>query len=252
MWLRSVVVALWVVAGLVPDAQAETLQEVIDKNIEARGGLEALTAVQATRIVGTLQLDDVKGPYTIEWKAPDMFRIDFTLRDVTNTQAYDGKEAWIINPFSSNPGATRAKGDQFDKIRANSDYLVGELVNAEEKGHRLEWMGKTTIEDREAFKIRVTRADGDVVYNYLDTEHYLVFRRDSKRKIHDKLVDMTTHYEDYKRVDGLLIAHTKRVAIHAESMNAHGANQLMTIRSIDLDPLIKDSRFAMPGGSSGS
>ena len=80
-------------------ASALTLDELIAKNIEARGGLDKIHAIQSIRFTGKLRFGSSDLPYVVMMKRPEMLRTEFTLQGMTAIQAYDGKEAWRIAPF---------------------------------------------------------------------------------------------------------------------------------------------------------
>ena len=154
MWRKAFT---WVIlASAIPanSPAAENVDEIIAKNIDARGGIEALSAITSARIAGMLKLDDVEGSYAVEWKKPGMFRMDYEMRGATNTQAYDGKSGWAMNAFSSNPDAENLTGRRLKRIKAKTDYIQGDLINYKEKGHKISLIGKKKIRGREAFKLK--------------------------------------------------------------------------------------------------
>ena len=85
---------LWLVAAL---SAAETADELVAKNIQARGGLEKNKNDQSMKMIGTMRLGDEKLPTTLELKRPNKSRWEFTLEGQTAVQAYDGKTAWMID-----------------------------------------------------------------------------------------------------------------------------------------------------------
>ncbi len=84
-------------------AASQTADELIAKNIEARGGLEKIQAIQTMRLTGTLTVGDAAMPSVLEVKRPNKTRWEFTLRSQMAVQAYDGTTAWAIAPFAGKP-----------------------------------------------------------------------------------------------------------------------------------------------------
>ena len=72
---------------------AQTADELIAKNIEARGGLEKIQAIQSMRLTGTLSVGDAAMPSLLEVKRPNKTRWEFTVNGQTAVQAYDGTTA---------------------------------------------------------------------------------------------------------------------------------------------------------------
>src|ERR1700730_15493935 len=101
-------VALVLIACLAPalSLSAQTVDEVVAKNIAARGGLEKLKAVKTMRITGkTILGPGVEAPIVIESKRPDKVRLDVVVQGMTLSQGYDGKQGWLLNPFSGGRNA---------------------------------------------------------------------------------------------------------------------------------------------------
>src|SRR5262245_55298590 len=81
-------------------AQAQTVDEIIAKNLQARGGLEKLKSVQSIRYTGKMTVGPgIEVPVTLEMKRPRNLRMEFTFQGMTAIQAYDGKDGWAIMPF---------------------------------------------------------------------------------------------------------------------------------------------------------
>ena len=70
--------------------------------------------------------------------------------------------------------------------------------------------------------------------------------------MHEGTVDVVTTIDDYKRVGDILIAHTVKVSLDVKAMMAHGADQSVIIKSVDLNAEIEDARFKMPESTAGS
>jgi len=84
-------------------AQAVTVDELIAKNIKARGGIEKIRAVQSLRTSG--KMFQGGGDYSIELayaqmiKRPGMIRQEVSMQGLTAVGAYDGSLGWQIQPF---------------------------------------------------------------------------------------------------------------------------------------------------------
>ena len=79
---------------------SQTADELVSKNIEAKGGLDKIKAVKTLRITGRAeQSDNPPVGVIIEHERPDEIRQDIIVAGMTMVQAYDGKEGWMIQPF---------------------------------------------------------------------------------------------------------------------------------------------------------
>lgn len=94
---RAIAAAGMLAASL---AAGQTADELIAKNIAARGGLENLKAVQTMRLTGTMKAGGDSLPSVLELKRPNKSRWEFTLEGQTAVEAYDGKGGWTWIPFA--------------------------------------------------------------------------------------------------------------------------------------------------------
>ncbi len=237
---RSVWIALALLL-IAAGAAAQTVDEIIAKNIETRGGLEALQAVHSVRLTGKMSMMGNQSPITVEWKRPGKLRTEFEMQGMTGTMAYDGENGWSIMPFTGDTKPQPMAEDQLKMVKQQSDMIEGDLVGYKEKGHTVELVGTEEMEGTEAYKLKITRADGDVVYTYLDTEYYLEFKQEAKRTVMGTEANFVTTIGDYKEVGDILLAHSFESV--APDM---GFGQSFTIEEVELNAEIDDSRFVMP------
>src|SRR5687768_4237967 len=77
-----------------------TVDEILAKNAEAKGGLDKLRALNSIKYTGKMALGGgMEAPITMTKKRPEMMRMDFTFQGMTGTQAYDGATGWSVMPF---------------------------------------------------------------------------------------------------------------------------------------------------------
>jgi outer membrane lipoprotein-sorting protein len=241
-------VILFVLCGLLAltgQALAETLDEILAKNLEVRGGEDAILAVQSTRSTGTMRMGGsaagaLEVPFLAEFKRPNKVRIEFTMQGMTAIEAYDGEVGWAVMPFLGRTEPEEMAEDRLKDIKDQADF-DGILVNYEEKGHTVEFMGTEDVDGTSAYKLRVTKANGDVVDLFLDAEYYIELKAETTREVQGSEVEVSTVFGDYKEVDGLLFAHSMEM-----SFAGNPAGQVITIEKIELDVEIDDDRFTMP------
>ena len=222
-------------------ASAQSLDEILAKYADARGGIDKIKAVKSMRMSGTMTVGPgLEAPITMEMKRPRNMRLEFTLQGMTGIQAYDGQTAWAVMPFMGKKDAEALPEDQAKMAEEQADF-DGVLIDYKEKGHAVELVGKESIEGTDAYKLKVTLKNGDVRYVFLDAEYFLEIRTEGTRTVRGSQVDFEASISDYKEVDGLMFA-------HAIESGAKGSSQRqkMTIAKIELNPDIDDARFKMP------
>ncbi len=231
-------------AGIGTATADMSLEEILAKNIEARGGLEKITAVQSVRASGTMTMmgGQMEVPFTWEWRRPDAFRVEFTIQGQTGTQAFDGQVAWMHMPFMGKAAPEIMPPEQARELETRSDMIDGPFINTEEKGYKLEYLGQADVDGTPAYKIKVTDKHGDVTVQYIDAEYFLQIKSEGSRKMGETVIEFETVYGDFKEVDGVMIAHS----IESHAKGAPGG-QTITISSMTFNVDLADDRFAFPG-----
>ena len=83
-------------------SHAQTADELIAKNIEARGGLEKIKAIKTIRATGKIKGFGGRVLSMGEENArPDLVRVTTTVQGMTAIQAYDGTPAGKSNPLAA-------------------------------------------------------------------------------------------------------------------------------------------------------
>ena len=103
MHLHSRIIVVFVVliasVSFAEDKNAPTADELVSKNTEAKGGADALRALQSLKLTGKMlvQQGQIQLSYVQTKKRPGEVRTDATIQGMTIVQAYDGKAGWRIS-----------------------------------------------------------------------------------------------------------------------------------------------------------
>ena len=146
-------------------AHALTAAELVDRNVEAKGGAAALQSVRSLRREGKLIVNG--GQYVmnlVETKQrPGSVRTEVSLQGLSQVQAYDGKEGWRIDPFGGRKDPERMPADDVREY-AEDASIDGMLADARAAGSSIEYLGTEDIDGTQAHKLKVVRKDGGVQY----------------------------------------------------------------------------------------
>jgi outer membrane lipoprotein-sorting protein len=233
----------WLVLGglIAVAASAQTADEVIEKYISAKGGREKLKAVQSVRMTGKMDIGNgAQAPFIMEMKRPHKVRTEFTIQGMTGTQAYDGTTGWMVMPFMGKKDPEVMAADDLKDIDDQADF-EGALVDYKAKGHQVELLGKQTIEGTPAWKLKLTKKNGDVAYVYLDADAYLEVKEEGKRNVRGQEVEFESTMGDYKTVDGIVFP----FSLQAKPKGAP-AGMTITVEKVEINPAVDDARFVMP------
>ena len=189
------------------DKSQPTVDELVSKNIEAKGGATALRDLQSLRLTGKLlvqQGGEIELGYLQIKKRPDEVRTEASLQGMTQIQAYDGKEGWKVSPFFGRKDPERMSADDVKALVEDSE-IDGPLVDWKAKGSTVEYLGTEEVDGTLAHKLKVVRKNGDVSFVYLDPDHFLEFRILTQRTRHGAYEEVETDLGDYEKTAGVFI-----------------------------------------------
>lgn len=220
--------------------QAQTVDEIIAKNVQARGGLEKLRAIKTMRVTAKFSQDRLRATYVQENKRDDKVREEVILQGMAQVQAYDGQSAWQINPFGGRKDPEMMSQDDSKALILDSD-LEGPLVDYKKKGHTAELIGHDSVEGTDCYKIKLTLKNGDVRYYYLDADSYLEIKFETQSNVRGAVQYNDTLLGDYEQVDGVYFPFSLETA---ETGTENWAR--FTVEKMEPNVPIDDSRFALP------
>ncbi len=189
-------------------AFAYTADELATKNVAAKGGAEKLAAIHALRLTGKVLVngDTLQLGYVEMVARPDSVRYEATLQGLTLVQAYDGTQGWKINPFQGRKDPEKMSADDAKELSEDAADFTGALVDYKAKGYKLDYLGTEDVDGTDAYKLRVTRPNGDITYVFLDPDYFLEIRTINRRIQHGIPKETVTDYGDYEQVNGVYFA----------------------------------------------
>lgn len=236
------ILALLLAAVALPVAAEMTLDEILATNVESRGGMEALKNIETLRMEGHMAMGaGMEAPLTLEIRRPNSMRMEFVFQGMTGIQAYNGETGWQIMPFGGSSEPEKMTGSELEQVIDQAD-IDGPLVDYEEKGHTLELLGTEDVDGTEAYKLKLTKKNGDETIMFLDTEYCLEIKSQSTITARGMEMDIEVSYGDYKEVAGVMMVHSITQAV------AHGqpGGMSITFDKIEANVEIAADRFAMP------
>jgi hypothetical protein len=189
---------------LKPIAVKETVDSLVAKNTQAKGGEQALAAVQSLRLQGKMLVNNgrLELGYLLIKKRPGEVREETSLQGMTRVDAYDGTEGWKISPFSGRKDPEKVSADDAKSLVEDAE-IDGPLIDWKAKGSTVEYLGTEDVDGTLAHKLRVTRKNGDVNYVYLDPDYFLEIRVITQRMENGARVENETDLGDYEKINGV-------------------------------------------------
>jgi len=222
-------------------AQAASVDELVAKNLEARGGSARLQAIRTLKAEGKLLFGgQFELGLTQYQKAPQSVRSEASLQGLTAVQAWDGKEAWQISPFQGRKDPEKMTPDDAKAI-ADDAPIGGPLFDWQASGSKVEYLGTEDVDGTEAHKLKVTLKNGDVDYVYLDPDHWLEIRVVAQRTVRGTQIVRSNDYGDYEEVAGVYFPFSISTVNKAD-----GSTQQVTIEKMEANVPLDDALFSFP------
>lgn len=234
----------WIVVALCLSFSgfAQTAQELVAKNLAAKGGEDKIKAIKTLKMSGRYsEADGFSADVTSVAKEPNLLRQSFTLQGMTQVQAFDGQSGWQINPFQGRRDPELLGEDDLRDMQEDADFY-GPLVDAQAKGNTVEYLGHALVDGDDALKLKVTLKNGDIYYYYLDPETFLEFRTERQQFIRGSVREQFTEYGSYKQVNGVYMPFTITSGRRRDLSNA----PTIVMAKIEANAPVEDNAFKMP------
>ena len=223
-----------------PTADTEpTLQDVLDRHLAARGGLEQIKAAQRLAMKGAALAQGMELPLEALRQRPNLFLSQIDFQGMTIVQAYDGETAWALNPMMGAVEPQPMPDAEAALFALQADF-DGPLIDARRKRIELELVGKETVGEREAWRIAITYPGGQQETAFLDAETYLELRRLGQSAAQGVVSDITIDWLAYTEVEGV------QYATRWSFSTPMGPLEIR-IDEVSVNPEIDGDRFYMPG-----
>jgi outer membrane lipoprotein-sorting protein len=225
-------------------ASTPTAEQIVENYIAARGGLKKLKGIQSLRQKAYVNAGAGRDGVAVrELKKPGKIRFEFTVQGKTAVYLSNGKQGWQVSTLEGDLTPQPLPEDVLMDATEQAD-IEGPLVDWKAKGHRLELVGRETVDGIDAYKLKLDMKSGGSRYEYIDAKTWYQVRSDSTRKSRTGTVKMQTKFADFKKASGIVFP--RKVEVQAENR----PNKLrLLIDQVEVNPKLPDARFELsPSG----
>ena len=264
------------------NARKISATEIVDKNVAARGGLQAWRAVQTMTLTGQMgaggnqratlsvpaaggreaqkslqgvrerRIDEVQLPFEMDLARPHKSRVELRIKGQTAVQVYDGTNGWKLRPYLNRSDVEPYTAEEM-KVASTQAELDGFLVDYAAKGTRIELDGTEKVEDRDTYKLKLTLKSGQVTHVWVDAQTFL----EAKVEGQPRRLDGTDHpvevyYRDYQNVNGLEIPFVLETRVLPVTKTATGLRdtpvppEKAVIEKVVINPKFDAGTFSKP------
>lgn len=221
-------------------AASPTADQIVERYIAARGGLSKIRGIQTLRQKAYVNAGAGReGVAMREMKKPGKIRFELTVQGRTAAYIVNGDQGWGVNPFEKDLTPKALPEDVIMDAKEQAD-IEGPLVDWKAKGHRLELVGRESIDGRDAYKLKLDLKSGGSRYEYIDAKTWYQIRSDSTRKTRTGTVTIQTKFGDFKKTSGIVFP--RKVEVQAEN---RPDRLRLVVDQVEVNPKLNDARFAL-------
>jgi hypothetical protein len=219
------------------EATAPTIDQILDKYVAALGGKAALEKNTSRTIKGTMEIAaaNLSGPFEVQSKAPNLWSLNLDLPGVgIIKRGYDGTVGYELTSFN---GLREITGNELTTLKNEATF--NRELKLKELYPKMEVKGKEKVGSREAWVVLATPASGKPDKFYFDAETGLLIRVDGERESSQGKLDVESHLDDYRAVDGVRMPHAIRQVSQMGEV-------IMKITEVKTNGPVDESRFKKP------
>jgi outer membrane lipoprotein-sorting protein len=221
-------------------------QQIVAKNVAARGGLEAWRKVQTMSWMGHIESAHAVVPsmlFMLSQQRPNKMRFEINAMGEKTLRVFDGTQGWKLHPAHGRPDVQPYTAEEV-RFEQSGPGLDGPLIDYAGKGSSVSVVGIDEIDKHDAYHLIVRTAAGESQHVWVDTKTFLETRYDRPAPSGAGGASRTVSvvYRDYKTTDGLKIP-----SIIETGVGPGAPPDRMVIERVMLNPPLNEQTFRVPG-----
>jgi hypothetical protein len=241
-------------------------EQIVEKNVAARGGLSGWRSLQTLEMKGKMQAggnkrptipvpgtrvgpevrsnrptEQVELPFTMELQRGRKQRLEIQFNGQTAVQVYDGSQGWKLRPYLNRHEVEKYSTDELKQASSQTD-IDGLLIDYAAKGSKVELAGVEQVEGRNAYNLKVTDKNGNIRHDWVDAQTFLELKVEGNpRRLDGKYHPVATFLRDYRAVNGLMMPYLMETVVEGVK-----DTEKIKVEEIVSNPKLDASQFAMP------
>ena len=217
-------------------ASAQSVDDIVAKNLEAKGGVAVLKQTMSVRTVATAATPNGQVTITSISKRPNLMRNEVSGAGQNFVIGFDGTTAWIAP--QGMPAQAMPPGPQTEMMKQTSQ-IDSPFLDYRAKGMKVELAGTEPEGERKLHHLVVTPKAGPRMHYYIDATTGLESRLVIESAEGGPTTRMEIRFSDYRTVDGRTVPFSTTQVI-----NGNEAGQIK-FEKIEFNVPLDDSIFKM-------
>ena len=220
-----------------PAVHAQTVDEIVAKNIAAKGGYELLKNTTTVRTTGTGTMQGAEVTITTISKRPYFVRNEMGVAGKKMIVGFDGTTAWMAAPGL--PPQAIPPGPQTEGLKQNSQ-IDSPIFDYKLRGTKVELGEPLTEGGRKLHHLIVTPKGSPAMHYYLDAATGLEAKMLVDVEDAGQTMKMEMRFSDFKPVDGRMVPFTLTQFVNGNQVVE------MKFQKIEFNVPVDDAIFKMP------
>jgi hypothetical protein len=238
-------IATGIMAREAATATGLTAAQIIDRNIAARGGLDAWRKIKTMVWVGRIESagsSPSSMPFALEQKRPNMTRFEIRTQNQISQRQFDGSEGWKMHPGRNGKPEMQSFTAEELAFARDGQGIDGPLIDYAAKGVAVMLEGRDDVEGHPAYRLHVRLPSGASQHVWIDAQTFLELKSDRPtRNALGQTGTLSVFYRNYQKVEGLQMPLLIESGVETAS-----TRDRMVIERVALNPPLEDSLFAKP------
>jgi hypothetical protein len=242
--------------------------QIVDRNIAARGGLQAWRAINTLSMTGKMEAggnnrptlpipgrktgrqmppprpaEQYQLPFVMELQRPRKIRVELQFNGQSAVQVFDGNNGWKVRPFLNRREVEPYTPEEM-KATSTQAELDGYLVDYVAKGTKVELTGMEKVDNRDNYKLQLTLKSGETLHLWIDARTFLESKIEgTPRRLDGKYHPVEIYLRDFRSVNGLMFPFLFETRV-ADGAKVPGLKDAQPItEAILVDKVVVNPRF---------
>ncbi|MEJ8817998.1 hypothetical protein [Lacibacter sp. H407] len=217
--------------------KAQTADEVVNKHIEAIGGVDNWKKVTSMVQSGNMSIQgaDIVVVRTVVHAKGS--RQDISLMGMNGYMIVTPTAGWNFLPFQ---GQTAPEAMTAEDLKQSQDDLdaQGSLIDYKAKGHSIELLGSEDVDGTDCFKVKISLKSGRSETMFIEKKGYTLIKSVGSRSANGQEMELTTTYSNYQKLpEGIIVPMSINVPL------GPGVNADFVISKVEVNKTIEDAVF---------
>ena len=228
----SFVIAIFAITAM----SAQDLDKILNDHYKA-SAQDKMSEITSTTMKGKMVAMGMETEVTIIQARPHNLRIESAFMGSKMIQTYNGTTGWTYAPAMGITEPIEMGTEELKGI-LNQANMDSPLWDFKKKGNILELLG--TSEDGSAYKIKLTKAEGDEMVLFISKETSLMSKVITSQNVNGMDAEIESVVKDYKTIKGIPVAHYMGSKMGGQTVVT------VTFESIEFNKALDSSLFGKP------